>query len=41
MESTPLMQLTSVLRSDMKWEYVGVGRILRKLDKANHDCLIL
>jgi len=31
---TPLMQLTSVLRSDLKWEHFGVGRILRKLDKG-------
>src|SRR4029077_9297851 len=31
---TPLMQLTSVLRSNMKWEHVGVGRILHKLDKG-------
>jgi len=28
------MQLTSALRSDMKWENVGVGRILRRLDKG-------
>ena len=28
------MRLTSVLRSNMKWEHVGVGRILRKLDKG-------
>jgi hypothetical protein len=28
------MQLISVLRSDMKWDHVGVDRILRKLDKG-------
>jgi hypothetical protein len=26
---TPLIQLTSVLRSDMNWEHVRVGRTLR------------
>jgi hypothetical protein len=31
---TPLMQLTSVFISDMKWEQVGVGRILRKQDTS-------